>query len=88
MPHEALSEGKRLVAGPGADNLNCRSPCIFRYLKTSIEIIHLVVILHVRYSLSLWNVAGLLRDRGIGITHETGRLWWNQFGKIFAADPR
>ena len=61
---------------------------IFRYFKTSPEIIRLAVIMYVRYPLSLRNVEDLLHERGIDITHETVRFWWNRFGTIFAAEIR
>ena len=62
---------------------------IFRYFKTSPEIIRLAVMMSVRYPLSLRNVEDLLHERGIDITHETVRFWWNRFGTIFAAEiPR
>jgi transposase-like protein len=38
----------------------------------------------VRYPLSLRNVEDLLAERGIGISHETVRFWWNRFGPMFA----
>jgi putative transposase len=60
---------------------------IFRYFKTSPEIIRLAVMMYVRYPLSLRNVEDLLHERGIDITHETVRFWWNRFGTIFASDP-
>jgi putative transposase len=63
-----------------------RSP--FRYFKTSPEIIRLTVMLYVRYPLSLRNVEDLLHERGIEISHETVRFWWNRFGPIFAAEIR
>jgi putative transposase len=44
--------------------------------------------LYVRYPLSLRNVEDLLHERGIDITHETVRFWWNRFGTIFAAEIR
>ena len=61
---------------------------IFRYFKTSPEIIRLAVMMHVRYPLSLRNVEDLLHGRGIDITHETVRFWWNRFGTICAAEIR
>jgi putative transposase len=61
---------------------------IFRYFKTSPEIIRLAVMMHVRYPLSLRNVEDLLHERGIDITHETVRFWWNRFGTIFASQIR
>ena len=45
-----------------------------------------MVMLYVRYLLSLRNVEDLLFERGIDICHETVRLWWNRFGPLFAAD--
>jgi len=33
-------------------------------------------------------VEDLLYERGIDITHETVRFWWNRFGTIFAAEIR
>ena len=57
----------------------------FRYFKTSPEIIRLAVMMYVRFPLSLRQVEDLLYDRGIDITYETVRAWWNRFGPIFAA---
>jgi transposase-like protein len=61
---------------------------IFRYFKTSPEIIRLAVMMDVRYPLSLRNVEDMLHKRGIDITHEAVRFWWNRFGTIFAAEIR
>ncbi len=44
--------------------------------------------MYVRFPLSLRNVEDLLHERGIDISHETVRYWWNRFGPIFAADIR
>ncbi len=63
-----------------------RSP--FRYFKTSPEIIRLAAMLYVRFPLSLRNVEDLLHERGIEISHETVRFWWNRFGPLFAAEIR
>ena len=63
-----------------------RSP--FRYFKTSPEIIRLAVMLYVRFPLSLRNVEDLLHERGVDISHETVRFWWNRFGPTFAAEIR
>ena len=63
-----------------------RSP--FRYFKTSPDIIRLAVMLYIRFPLSLRNVEDLLHERGIEISHETVRYWWNRFGPIFAAELR
>ena len=63
-------------------------PSPFRYFKTSPEIIRLAVMLYVRFPLSLRNVEDLLHERGIDISHETVRFWWNRFGSMFAAEIR
>ena len=63
-------------------------PAIFRYFKTSPEIIRIAVMMYVRFPLSLRNVEDLLHERGIDITHETVRVWWGRFGQIFAAEIR
>lgn len=63
-----------------------RSP--FRYFKTSPEIIRLAVMMYIRFPLSLRNVEDLLHERGIEISHETVRFWWNRFGPLFAAEIR
>jgi DDE domain len=60
----------------------------FRYFNSSPEVIRLVVMMYVRYPLSLRNVEDLLAERGIDISHETVRFWWNRFGPIFAAEIR
>ena len=60
----------------------------FRYFKTSPEIIRLAVMMYVRFPLSLRNVEDLLHERGIDISHETVRFWWNRFGPLFAAEIR
>ena len=48
----------------------------------------MVVMLYVRYPLSLRNVEDLLFERGYDFCHETVRLWWNRFGPMFAAEIR
>jgi hypothetical protein len=60
----------------------------FRYFNSSPEVIRLVVMMYVRYPLSLRNVEDLLAERGIEISHETVRFWWNRFGPMFAAGIR
>jgi len=60
----------------------------FRYFKTSPEVIRLAVMMYIRFPLSLRNVEDLLHERGIDITHETVRFWWNRFGPMFAAEIR
>jgi len=58
----------------------------FRYFNSSPEVIRLVVMMYVRFPLSLRNVEDLLAERGVDICHETVRFWWNRFGPMFAAD--
>jgi putative transposase len=60
----------------------------FRYFNSSPEVIRLVVMMYVRYPLSLRNVEDLLAERGIDISHESVRFWWNRFGPMFAAEIR
>ena len=60
----------------------------FRYFNGSPEVIRLVVMMYVKYPLSLRNVEDLLAERGIDISHETVRFWWNRFGPMFAAEIR
>ncbi len=60
----------------------------FRYFKTSPEIIRLTVMMYVRYPLSLRQVEDILHERGIDISYETIRAWWNRFGPLFAAEIR
>src|SRR5271167_1061850 len=57
----------------------------FRYFNSSPEIIRLAVLMYVKYPLSLRNVEDLLAERGIDISQETVRFWWNRFGPMFAA---
>ncbi|MBI1236222.1 MAG: IS6 family transposase [Alphaproteobacteria bacterium] len=60
----------------------------FRYFKTSPEVIRLAVMMYVRFPLSLRNVEDLLHERGIDLSHESVRFWWNRFGPMFAAEIR
>ena len=59
-----------------------------RWCDSSPEVIRLVVMMYVRYPLSLRNVEDLLVERGIDICHETVRNWWNRFGPMFASEIR
>jgi putative transposase len=61
-------------------------PNPFRYFKTSPEIIRLTVMMYVRFPLSLRQVEDLLHERGIDISYETIRVWWNRFGPMFAME--
>ena len=42
--------------------------------------------LYVRFPLSIRSVEDLLYERGIEISHETVRFWWNRLGPMFAAE--
>ncbi len=44
--------------------------------------------MYVRFPLSLRQVEDLLHERGVDISHETVRAWWNRFGPRFAAEIR
>jgi len=60
----------------------------FKRSKSSAEVIRLVVMMYVKYPLSLRNVEDLLAERGIDICHETVRFWWQRFGPLFASEIR
>ncbi len=60
----------------------------FRYFNSSPEVIRLVVMMYIRYPLSLRQVEDLLFERGIDICHETVWFWWNWFGPMFATEIR
>ena len=47
-----------------------------------------MVMMYIRYPLSLRQVEDILHERGIDICHETVRYWWNRFGPLFAAEIR
>ena len=48
---------------------------LFRSFNSSPEVIRLVVMMYVRFPLSLRNVEDLLFERGIDLCHETVRMW-------------
>ena len=53
----------------------------FRFLNSSPEVIRHVVMMYVKFPLSLRNVEDLLAERGIDISYETVRFWWNRLGR-------
>ena len=63
-------------------------PNPFRYFRTRREIIRLAVMIHVRFTLSLRDVEDVLHERGIDVSHESVRFWWNRFGPPFASGIR
>ena len=65
-----------------------KPPNPFRWFDSSPEVIRTVVMMYVRYPLSLRNVEDLLHQRGIEICHETVRLWVDRFGPMFAGEIR
>ena len=56
--------------------------------NSSPEAIRLLVMMYVRFPLSLRNVEDLLFERWIDSCHETVRHWWSRFGPIFSGDIR
>jgi putative transposase len=59
-----------------------RSP--FRYLNTRPEAIRVAVMMSIGFPLSLRNVEDPLYERGMEISHEALRSWWNCFGPMLA----
>ncbi len=57
----------------------------FRYFNSSPEVIRLAVMLYVRFPLSLRQVEDQLHERGIDVSYETVRYWWNRFGPLFSS---
>jgi putative transposase len=53
----------------------------FKRFNSSPEVIRLVVLMYVRFPLSLRNVEDLLFERGIDISHETVRMGWKGSGR-------
>jgi len=60
----------------------------FRCFNSSPEVIRLVVMMYVKFPLSLRKVEDLLAERGIEVSYETVRYWWKRFGPMFAAEIR
>lgn len=84
-----LCQNNRLKAGQHPHyptDMTKHSP--FRCFKTSPEVIRLAIMLYVRYPLSLSKVQDLLHERGIDVSHETVRFWWNRLGPRSAAEIR
>ena len=44
--------------------------------------------MYIRFPLSLRNAEDLLHERGIDISQETVRYWWNRFGPLMAREIR
>ncbi len=65
----------------------------FRYFNSSPEVIRLVVMMYIKFPLSLRNVEDLLAERGIDVSYETIRFWCNRDGplqklKVFGGTDR
>ena len=46
----------------------------------------LAVMYYVRFPLSLRQVEDILHERGIDVTYETVRYWWNRFSPLFVRE--
>lgn len=57
----------------------------FQYFATSPEIIRLPAMMYFQYLLSRSNVEDLLHRRGIEVSHENVRVWWNRFSLCSSA---
>ena len=64
------------------------NPVLFRYFKTSPEVIQLAVMLYVRFPLSLRNVEDLLHERGVDLSYQAVRYSWHRFGFQFASQKK
>ena len=66
--------------------MSCKSralpPSPFRRFNSSTDLIRQVVMLYVRFPLSLRNVEDLLFERGYDLCQETVRLWWDRFDPL------
>jgi putative transposase len=59
-----------------------------RYFNYSEDVIRWAILLYVRYPLSLRQVEELMAERGVDVSYETIRLWWNRFGPEIARTLR
>jgi putative transposase len=60
----------------------------YRHHRFPGHIIQYAVWLCARFTLSYRDVEDLLAERGLEISYETVRAWWNRFGPLFAAGIR
>ena len=58
----------------------------FRDFKNSPEIIRVAVMMYICVPLSLRNVEDLLHARGIDVSHEAVRFWWNRLDPLMARE--
>lgn len=82
LTHILLRHSYEKIAPPGPEIEHIRNSF------TSLKIILITAMLHVRFPRSLRNVGDLLHDRGIEVSHETVRFWGQRFGPMFAAEIR
>ena len=59
-----------------------------KLMLSSPDAIRSTVMLYVRFPLSLRQIEDLLHERGIDVSYETVRYWWNRIGPLFAAEIR
>src|SRR5580698_2768890 len=62
-------------------------PSPFRHFNSSPEVVRLMVMMYVKYPLSLRNVEDLLHERGIDLSYGTVR-YWGPVRPVFAAEIR
>jgi len=60
----------------------------FRYFNSTPVVIRTAVLLYIRFPSSMRQVEDLLHERGIDVSYETIRFWWNRFWPILAAQLR
>ena len=85
---EALSEEPGLRRAGGG--LACRDDQAqpVPVLQNVTRVVRLAVMLYIRFPLLLRNVEDLLHGRGIEVSHEMVRFWWNRFGPMFTSELR
>ena len=61
---------------------------LFKYYKSSPEVIRFAVKLRVHYGLLLRQCEDMLAKRGIDVSYEAVRYWVKKLGPLFAAEIR
>ena len=77
-----------MVARPNEPQIEGKAAEPFSLFQQLEEVIRLVVMMYIKYPLSLRNIEDLLTERGTDHCHKTVRFCWNRFGPIFAAEIR
>ena len=75
--HQRVTEAVETAGMAKSDNP-------FRWFDSSPEVIQMVVMLYVRFPVSLRNVADLAFQRGVDICQETVPKWVNPIGPVVA----